>query len=184
MNCTTCSDKVCRKSQESCARESFEKAGIIDGYHAQNTSAIVQAAARLVDNGKAGTLSRVQEVIEFARLMNYQKIGIAYCYGMEKYARAIETLLTDEWFDVSAVSCSVGGLKQSEVNSSSCIHKVSCNPLGQAQQLNAEKVDITLIIGICMGHDIILTRNLSMDFTTLVVKDRKHNHAPLLGFDE
>jgi uncharacterized metal-binding protein len=181
MNCTTCSDKVCRKSQTSCEREVFEKTEVIGQYQEQNTSEIVKAAAELVDAGRAGTLSRMEEIIEYAKLMNYQKIGLAYCYGMEQYAKAIETLLTDEWFDVSAVSCSVGGLKQSEINDSSCIHKVSCNPLGQAEQLNAEEIDLTLVVGICLGHDILLNRNLKMDFTTLVVKDRKNNHAPLLG---
>jgi len=181
MNCTTCSDKVCRKNQTSCEREVFEKTEVIGQYQEQNTSEIVKAAAELVDAGRAGTLSRMEEIIEYAKLMKYQKIGIAYCYGMEQYAKAIETLLTDEWFDVSAVSCSVGGLKQSEVNDSSCIYKVSCNPLGQAEQLNAEEIDLTLVVGICLGHDILLNRNLKMDFTTLVVKDRKNNHAPLLG---
>ena len=181
MNCTTCGDKVCRKQQTSCNREGFVKSEIIEQYKDASHSEIIKAAAELVDSGKAGTLSRIEEIIEFAKRMNYQKIGIAYCYGMEQQAKAIETLLTNEWFDVSAVSCSVGGLKQSEVNAASCIHKVSCNPLGQAEQLNAEKVDLTLVVGICMGHDILLNRNLSMDFTTLVVKDRKFNHAPLLG---
>lgn len=181
MNCTTCDDKVCRKQQTSCDRESFEKAEVIGRYKEAANSEIVKAAAELVDSGRAGTLSRIEEIIEFAKRMNYQKLGLAYCYGMEKYAKAIETLLTDEWFDVSAVSCSVGGLKQSEVNEASCIHKVSCNPLGQAEQLNAEKVDLTLVVGICLGHDILLNRTLIMDFTTLVVKDRKNNHAPLLG---
>jgi uncharacterized metal-binding protein len=181
MNCTTCNDKVCRKQQDSCNRENFIKAEVIDQYHQNYTSEIVVAAAQLVDGGKAGTLSRMQEILEFASQMNYQKIGLAYCYGMENYAKAIETLMVEEGFDVAAISCSVGGLKQSEVNSESCIHKVSCNPIGQAQELNAEKVDLTLVIGICLGHDIILNRNLEMDFTTLVVKDRKYNHAPLLG---
>ncbi len=181
MNCTTCNDKVCRKSQTSCEREIFKKTEIIDQYQGQHTSQIVKAAAELVDGGRAGTLSRMEEIIEYAKLMKYQKIGIAYCYGMEQYAKAIETLLTDEWFDVSAVSCSVGGLMQSEVNDSSCIHKISCNPLGQAAQLNTEEVDLTLVVGICLGHDILLNRTLNMDFTTLVVKDRKNNHAPLLG---
>ena len=184
MNCTTCDDKVCRKQQTSCERESFVKTEIIDQYQEVSVSEIVKAAAELVDSGRAGTLSRIEEIIEFSKRMNYQKIGLAYCYGMEKYAKAIETLLVDEWFDVSAVSCSVGGLKQSDVNAASCIHKVSCNPLGQAEQLNAEKADLTLVVGICMGHDIILNRNLDMDFTTLVVKDRKYNHAPLLGIDK
>jgi len=184
MNCTTCSDKVCRKSQTSCEQEVFGKTEVIDHYQDQNTREIVKAAAELVDAGRAGTLSRIEEIIEYAKLMKYQKIGIAYCYGMEQYAKAIETLLTDEWFDVSAVSCSVGGLKQSEVNDSSCIHKVSCNPLGQAEQLNSEEIDLTLVVGICLGHDILLNRNLKMDFTTLVVKDRIFNHAPLQGIKQ
>ena len=181
MNCTTCEDKICRKQQTSCNLESFDKAEVIDEYQDVSNSEIIRAAAELVDSGRAGTLSRMEEIIEYAKLMKYQKIGLAYCYGMEPYAKAIETLMTNEWFDVAAVSCSVGGLKQSEVNATSCIHKVSCNPLGQAEQLNAEKVDLTLVIGICMGHDILLNRKLNMDFTTLAVKDRKNNHAPLLG---
>lgn len=184
MNCTTCTDKMCRKSQTSCEQEIFEKSEVIGLYQNQNTREIVKAAAELVDAGRAGTLSRVEEIIEYAKLMKYHKIGIAYCYGMEQYAKALETLLTAEFFDVSAVSCSVGGLKQSEVNDSSCIHKVSCNPLGQAQQLNAEEIDLTLVVGICLGHDILLNRNLKMDFTTLVVKDRKNNHAPLQGIKQ
>src|SRR5665811_77119 len=123
MNCTTCDDKVCRKQQTSCDRESFDKTEVIGEYQDISNSEIVKAAAKLVDSGRAGTLSRIQEIIEFAKLMNYQKLGLAYCYGMEQQAKAIESLLTDEWFDVSAVSCSVGGLKQSEVNAASCIHK-------------------------------------------------------------
>jgi len=181
MNCTTCDDKMCRKSQTSCEREIFDKTEIIDHYQERNTSEIVKAAAELVDSGRAGTLSRMDEIVEFAQTMRYKKLGLAYCYGMEQYANAIETVLTEKGFNVSAVSCSIGGLKQSEVNSASCIHKVSCNPLGQAEQLNSENVDLTLVVGICLGHDILLNRTLNMDSTTLVVKDRKNNHAPLLG---
>ncbi len=181
MNCTTCDDSICRKQQSSCNREIFDKAEVIDQYRDPSNSEIVQAAAQLVDSGRAGTLSRMQEIVAFAKHMKYKRLGLAYCYGMEQYAKAIETTLTGEGFVVSAVSCSVGGLKQSEVNAASCIHKVSCNPLGQAQQLNAEKVDLTLVVGICLGHDILLNRHLDMDSTTLVVKDRKFNHAPLMG---
>lgn len=181
MNCTTCDNKVCRKQQTSCDREDFNRTEVIAEYQEVSNSEIVKAAAELVDSGRAGTLSRMEEIIEFAQTMQYKKLGLAYCYGMEQYANAIETLLVDNGFEVSAVSCSVGGLKQSEVNTESCIHKVSCNPLGQAEQLNAENVDLTLVVGICMGHDILLNRTLNMDFTTLVVKDRKFNHAPLQG---
>lgn len=181
MNCTTCEDKICRKKQNTCERESFDKSDVIDQYQDVSNSEIVKAAAELVDSGRAGTLSRMEEIVEFAQTMGYKKLGLAYCYGMEQQAKAVETILADKGFKVSAVSCSVGGLKQSEVNEASCIHKVSCNPLGQALQLNTENVDLTLVVGICLGHDILLNRHLKMDFTTLVVKDRRNNHAPLLG---
>jgi len=181
MNCTNCTDKVCIKHQNSCSQESFDPVEIINQYREASNSKIITAAAQLVDNHRAGKLSRIDEIIEFATTMNYKKIGFAYCYGMELYAGAIQAMFTDKGFLVSAVSCSVGGLEQSETNTASCIHKVSCNPLGQAHQLNSENVDITLIIGICMGHDILLQRNLKMDFTTFVVKDRVHHHNPLLA---
>jgi uncharacterized metal-binding protein len=181
MNCTTCFNKVCRKQQISCNRENFNKSEIINQYLDVSTSAIVQAAAELVDFDRAGQLSRLDEIIEYATRVKYKRLGVAYCYGMEQHVRILESMLIERGFTVAAVSCSVGGLKQSEVNSESCIHKVSCNPLGQAQQLNSENVGLTLIVGICMGHDILLNRNLNMDFTTYVVKDRLHNHSPLKG---
>jgi len=159
--------------------ERLKKYENIHLYKNFSTIEIVDAAAQLVDNGRAGKLSRTQEIIEFARIMHYQKIGIAYCYGMEKQAEQFQIIFRKNGFDVTAISCSVGGLKQSEVNSNSCIHKISCNPIGQAHQLNTEKVDLTLIIGICLGHDIVLQRNLNMDFTTLVVKDRVFGNNPL-----
>ena len=179
MNCTTCDDKVCRKQQSSCNRENFDKSEVIHEYQDISTSEIVQAAAELVDFGRAGQLSRLQEIIEFAKLMNYQRLGIAYCYGMEQHAKILETMLTDAGFTVAAVSCSVGGLKQSEVNAESCIHKVSCNPLAQAEQINNEGVDFTITMGLCLGHDIIFQKQIKSHTTTLVVKDRVHNHNPI-----
>lgn len=50
---------------------------------------VIQAAAELVDHGRAGTLSRLEETIEFAKLMDYKRIGLAYCYGKEGEAKAM-----------------------------------------------------------------------------------------------
>jgi uncharacterized metal-binding protein len=183
MNCTDCTDKICRKEPRSCAMEPLIKHEAIKLYQNTSNAKIVDAAAQLVDNGRAGKLSRTEEIVEFARTMNYKKIGLAYCYGMEKHAEKFTKLFTEKGFDVVAISCSIGGLMQSEVNAKSCIHKVSCNPIGLAYQLNAENVDLTLIIGICLGHDILLQRNLENDFTTLVVKDRVFNHNPLKSIE-
>jgi uncharacterized metal-binding protein len=178
MNCTSCQIKSCRDS-ESCGVESFESSAVILDYQEPENQRILQAAASLVDNGKAGTLSRLQETIEFIKSMNYKKVGLAYCYGMEKDAKLLKEIFKAEGIRLRPVSCTVGGINQNQINSSSCTEKVSCNPIGQATQLNEESVDFTLIMGICLGHDILLQRNLKSDFTTFVVKDRVFSNSPL-----
>jgi len=142
---------------------------------------IVQAAANLVDNGRAGTLTRLQEVIEFSKTMNFQRIGIAYCYGMEKDSALISTIFRESGFTVIPVSCTTGGFKQSEINPDSHVVKVSCNPLAQAAQLNAESVDFTITVGLCLGHDILFNKHIESYTTTLIVKDRVHDHKPILA---
>ena len=177
MDCTTCTfDKQCRNT-EMCKATTFNKEEALLKYSEE--SDIVKAAASLVDFGRAGTLSRLQETIEFARKMNYKRIGLAYCYGMEKEVRLIAEIIRNNGLNVRSVSCTVGGIAQNEVNPESAFCTVSCNPIGQAMQLNNENVELVVMIGLCMGHDILFQREIKTDCTTLVVKDRVHNHSPL-----
>ena len=178
MDCTNCQPKTCRES-ESCGIEKFDSTEMIIDYQESENQKILQAAASLVDNGKAGTLSRLQEIIVFIKSMGYKKVGLAYCYGMEKEARLLKKRFKIAGIGLRTVSCTVGGINQNEINTNSCIENVSCNPLGQAEELNEEEVDFVIIMGICLGHDILLQRNLKSDFTTLVVKDRVFANAPL-----
>lgn len=178
MNCTRCNSKSCRGGI-ACGNEKFDIENITEQFHDISNQKIVQAAAHLVDNGRAGTLSRLEEIIEFVGLMNYQRVGLAYCYGMESDAILVRDLFKKAGINLQTISCSVGSLMQDAVNEKSCIHKVSCNPIGQAHQLNAENVDFVIIMGICLGHDILLQKNLQADFTTLIVKDRTNKHNPM-----
>lgn len=180
MDCTKCTAKTCR-SAASCGAEEFSKADIQSAYAEPHNIRILQAAASLVDNGRAGMLSRLEEVIEFIKTMGYQRVGLAYCYGMENDARTVRDIFREQGIRISGISCTVGGVAQDEINPQSCIHKVSCNPIGQATQMNDEGVDFVIIMGICLGHDILLQRNLKADFTTLVVKDRVFQHNPLMA---
>lgn len=178
MDCLLCKTKKCRSS-EACNAIKFDRELIMAEYHQTENQKIVQAAANLVDNGRAGTLSRIQEVVEYAKSMNICKIGIAYCYGMENEAIDISRLIKYEGVDLVPVSCTSGGMKQSDVNKESEIGIVSCNPIAQASQLNEEKVELTLTIGLCLGHDILFNKYIKSDVTTLVVKDRIYGHNPL-----
>lgn len=178
MDCTRCNTKSCRTT-ESCHSEKFDAEALMATYHLPNNQKIIQAAASLVDNGKAGTLSRLQEVIEFSKNMNFNRIGIAYCYGMELDAALVAQIFRESGFKIVPVSCTTGGFKQSDVNSESSIGKVSCNPLAQAEQINNENVDFTITMGLCLGHDIIFQKQIKSYTTTLVVKDRVHNNNPI-----
>ena len=182
MDCTNCTnDKQCR-STETCKATSFDKEEVIRKYSEEKN--IVQAAASLVDHGRAGTLSRLQETIAFAQKMKYKRIGLAYCYGMEKQAVQLAEIIRSNGLNVRSVSCTVGGIPQNQVNPESAFCTVSCNPIGQARQLNNENVDLAVMIGLCLGHDILFQREVNADCTTLVVKDRVHNHAPLSDLSE
>ena len=178
MDCTKCNIKTCRTT-ESCKSQKFDNEALIADYHLPDNQKIVQAAALLVDNGRAGTLSRLQEIIEFSKSMNFQRIGLAYCYGMEKDAALVAQIFRESGFKTIPVSCTTGGFKQSEVNDNSAIDKVSCNPLAQAEQINSESVDLTVTMGLCLGHDILFQKNIKSYTTTLLVKDRMFNHNPI-----
>jgi uncharacterized metal-binding protein len=172
MQCTYCSTKSCRKTV-SCGLESFNRDAVIQRYHEADTQQVIRAAAELVDGGRAGTLSRLEETIEFARTMGYSRIGLAYCYGKETEAAAVHRIIKAAGLRVTSVSCTTGAMSQAELNDRSDLPGVSCNPVSQAAQLNAEGADLALLYGLCMGHDILFTREFRGDVSTLMVKDRK-----------
>lgn len=180
MNCLACRAKSCR-SGLSCTLEQPEPDKMIAAYHQQEVQQIVQTAARLVDGGRAGELSRIEELIEFAGDMGYKRVGLAYCYGIEELAGDVLRLFRDAGIPAIGISCTVGALSQHAINTASTLPGVSCNPITQAAQMNAEGVDLAVAMGLCLGHDILFNREFTGDVTTLVVKDRVHAHHPVKG---
>lgn len=179
MECTLCKAKSCR-TLESCGNESFSRDDVRDAYHESNAQETVQAAARLVDGGRAGTLNRLEEIAEFAIDKSWQRVGLAYCYGIESDAGLVSRYLRSKGLRVEAISCTTGALAQDEMNESSSIHKVGCDPLGQAEQIKAASVDMVVEMGLCLGHDMLFRAGIgNIPATTLVVKDRTTVHDPL-----
>ncbi len=180
MDCTKCSLKGCRKS-DPCFDRSDE---YLKNYSLQDIQHYTNAASMLIDDGRAGTLTRLEEIMEYLKLRGYTSIGVAYCYGMEKEAILLREYFEQEGYKPTMVSCTVDGIKESQINKSKTKNIVSCNPLGQANILNSAGVQLTILMGLCLGHDIIIQKNLKMDFTTFVVKDRVAKHNPLLGLPD
>ncbi|MDD2458566.1 MAG: DUF1847 domain-containing protein [Eubacteriales bacterium] len=180
MDCTKCVSKGCRTSVPC----QDNKSEYLDLYQDDAIRPVTTAASSLVDNGRAGNLSRLQEIIEYMHGMGYRKVGVAYCYGMEKDASLLRQQLSAAGFVAHMVSCTVDRVLETEVDLTKSKPVVSCNPLGQAAQLNRLGVEFTLLMGLCLGHDILLQKNLAMDFTTFVVKDRVFQHNPIQALYE
>ncbi len=182
MNCVSCNLKSCRTAQ-SCGMESFDRHELRDRYHEPETQRMLQSAAKLVDGGRAGELSRLEELMELIPAMGYEKPSLAYCYGMEKQAQTMVKHFRSRGIPLMGVSCTAGAHRQDELNNASNLPGVSCNPLSQATQLNEQGADLAILFGQCMGHDILFTREFKGDVTTFVVKDRVHGHCPLKALE-
>ena len=51
----------------------------------------------------------------------------------------------------------------------------------QAKLLNKAHTDINIIVGLCVGDDIIFTSEFHAPVTTLIVKDRYTGHNPAVS---
>jgi len=54
----------------------------------------------------------------------------------------------------------------------------ACNPILQATVLNQVGTDLNIIVGLCMGHDVLFQVYSKAPTTTLIVKDRVLAHNP------
>lgn len=177
MDCTKCATKGCRSLQPcSDRREEY-----LHEYGVPGHVMIVNSASELVDGGRAGTLNRLEEIVEYAKIQGYRILGVAYCYGLEKEAKLLQTHLSNAGFQTAMISCTVDGVTEAEINPKKASQAVSCNPIGQANAINSSGAEFTILMGLCLGHDILIQKQLNMDFTTWLVKDRVTQHRPLDG---
>jgi len=59
--------------------------------------------------------------------------------------------------------------------------EATCNPILQAELLNRARTDFNIIIGLCVGHDMLFTKFSKAPVATLVVKDRMTGHNPVIS---
>lgn len=131
---------------------------------------------------------RVKELIEFAKLIGAKLIGIAFCAGLRDEARRLTALLEHQGLSVASVMCKCGGIEKERLGIDKR-HKIgdpeefeaACNPVLQAELLNEAKTDINVIVGLCIGHDMIFAMQSRAPVTTLIVKDRLLGHNPIMA---
>ena len=127
-------------------------------------------------------IDRVQEIIEYAREAGIQKIGIANCTTFNKEADQLNSILSDAGFSVDKVNCKYGRVPFTDLVPG--YKGVTCNPAGQAKYLEDKGTELNIMMGLCLGHDMIFNARSKAPVTPLIVKDRKLQHHTLVVFKE
>jgi len=129
---------------------------------------------------------RIQETVEFAARMGYQRLGLAFCAGLVREAEVVQQILETNGFEtVSAISKSGQvpksslGLEQSEHIDRQAEEETMCHPVLQARLLNHFRTELNILLGLCVGHDSLLMQHVHAPCTVLAAKDRLLGHAPL-----
>jgi uncharacterized metal-binding protein len=128
--------------------------------------------------------TRVEDTIAFARLMGYRRVGIATCIGLLEESRRLEAVLRVNGLEPVSVCCKVGSVDKGQlgVPEEEKLRpggfEPACNPVAQARILEAAATDMNVVVGLCVGHDMLFARHSKAPVTTLVVKDRVTGHNP------
>ena len=129
--------------------------------------------------------TRVEDTIAFAKLMQYRKIGIATCIGLLDETNRLAQILTAQGFEPLSVCCKAGSRDKLDLGVTEAekvrpgTFEPACNPIAQARLLNRAQTDMNIIVGLCVGHDMLFSKHSDAPVTTLVVKDRVTGHNPV-----
>ena len=128
--------------------------------------------------------TRIEDTIAFAKLMGFGKIGIATCIGLLEEADRLATILSAQGFEPVSVCCKAGSIDKRALGLDEKdkvrpgTFEPACNPIAQAEICNRAGTDMNIIVGLCIGHDMLFAKYSHAPVTTLVVKDRVTGHNP------
>lgn len=128
--------------------------------------------------------TRVEDLIALARLMGFKKIGIATCIGLLDECNKLSEILGAQGMEPYSACCKAGSIDKLALNLKEedkvrpGTFEPACNPIAQARILNAEGMEMNIIMGLCVGHDMLFNMHSEAPVTTLVVKDRVTGHNP------
>ncbi len=157
-----------------------------EAYEDPRVRAVAHAAAWTEKTGYC-KWTRLEETVEFARRLNYRRIGIACCVGLRREGNVVARVFRDCGFEVHSVICPVGAIPKDEIGVPDEAQfkpgtgEPMCNPIGQAALLAAEECDLNVVVGLCVGHDALFlgeSFRRGVPATVLVAKDRATGHNP------
>ena len=187
LSCVDCGTQNCkwkdRTYPEFCPTTHLDPKDLewaVERYEIPENHDIMVASAEVEYEGYC-QLTRVEEIMKFARKIGAKKIGIANCIGLIREARIFAKILRANGFEPYAIICKVAGKAKSSIGIPEECEKIGaamCNPILQARLLNKAHTDLNVVIGLCVGHDSLFYKYSDAYVTTLVTKDRVTGHNP------
>lgn len=126
--------------------------------------------------------TRLQELIVFGQKAGFKSISLGFCNGLFDESRMLSDILS-RYFIVYSVCCKTSGIDKKDQNTPYINpdkgFESACNPVGQAKINNRLNVDLSIQLGICLGHDMCFTVHTEAPTTTFAPKDRVLGHNTL-----
>jgi tRNA-Thr(GGU) m(6)t(6)A37 methyltransferase TsaA len=120
--------------------------------------------AALVEAGGYCRWTRLREIAEFARLMEFERVGLPHCPDMASEARRAASFLREEGLDTFLPPASSMG-----------------DPEVQAQALAQAGVDFNVLSGMCVAHEAIFLQATGTPTVSLVSRDVRLRNNPAAG---
>lgn len=191
LTCADCSVLNCYRRDSKfpgfCLTETTD-ASLVDSctevYRGDGIDAKMAHSAAEVEGTYYGRLTRVEEIIAFARRIGAEKIGVATCIGLMEESKVFVKILGANDLKAYTVICKVGSVDKTaigipeELKVQKGSYEAICNPILQAKILNRQKTQLNVVVGLCVGHDSLFMRHSKAPVTTLVTKDRVLGHNP------
>jgi len=206
-NCAKCAAIVCQPPIKADEKPPFDKApdfcpmirmtDVIHRAMAEYDKPEVKEFSRLASlqefecyeqtpEGRRTKTPRIQELIEFSKKCGYKKLGLAFCGGLGSEARTLTKILENNGFEVISVRCKIGATPKEKIGiipeqkiNGAANWESMCNPITQAEVINASGVDFAIMLGLCIGHDTLFIKYCRVPMTVIAVKDRVTGHNPL-----
>jgi len=194
--CDHCGDVGCKVGQPGKFKDcptnlsGHEKEEIAKKYSDPNIHPIMVAAAKVekgtlqVVNGvRTPIRPRISEIMAFADQMGWKRIGVAFCLAARDEALRLTKVLEARGFEVCSIICRGFGMTKGEVGiaEEDCLkspEETVCNPVYQAELLNEAGTQLNIVVGLCVGHDMLFNKHSKAYVTTLMVKDRMTGNNP------
>lgn len=187
--CSDCAAAVCCESEtgpfpKNCPTRDLDKAALVDVYGRSADGELARQAACVEAAGYC-RLTRLEEIMDFARRCGFSHLGLAHCIGLQAEASVVKRVFEANGLRVEAVACKAGALPkeilglQDDDKLSPGEFESMCNPIGQAQVLARAGTELNVLLGLCVGHDSLFMKHSVAPVTVLAAKDRVLGHNPL-----